>query len=236
MRCIYAIVNTITGNQYIGSSKNSYVRRKAHFNLLRRGAHHSFILQRAFDKHGEDKFKFIVIEKVEPSIDLIKREQWWLDNANCAYNLTKQALPGKERVITEETRARMRAAKLGVKHPEWRNKQKSINQKGIGLGKKRSEEAKRAMSEAQKRLYTNGYIHPRKGKKHTPEALERIKSNVKKTPVNQYDLQGNFIREWPSVIDASRSLGKHYNCIAKCLKGKHLRSHGYVWKYTLKEA
>ena len=211
MRCIYAIVNTITGNQYIGSSKNPYIRRKAHFNLLRRGAHHSFILQRAFDKHGEDKFKFIVIEKVEPSIDLIKREQWWLDNANCAYNLTKQALPGKERVITEETRARMRAAKLGVKHPEWRNKQKSINQKGIGLGKKRSEEAKRAMSEAQKRLRERGYMSP----------------NSKK--VVQYDLNNKFIKEWNSISSAAKGTNTTYIHIAQNLNGK--TSKDYIWKY-----
>ena len=235
MRCIYAIVNIITGNQYIGSSKNSYVRRKTHFNLLRRGAHHSIVLQRAFDKHGEDKFKFVVIEKVDTNTDLIEREQWWLDNANSAYNASKQALPGKNRIITEETRAKMRAAKLGVKHPEWRNKQKSINQKGIGLGKKRSEEARKAMSEAQKRLHASGYIHPCKGKKHSLENIEKTRLANSK-PILQFDLQGNFIREWPSVIDASRSLGKHYNCIAKCLKGKHLQSHGYVWKYTSKEA
>lgn len=211
MRCIYAIVNTITGNQYIGSSKNSYVRRKAHFNLLRRGAHHSFILQRAFDKHGEDKFKFIVIEKVEPNIDLIEREQWWLDNANCTYNLTKQALPGKERVITEETRARMRAAKLGVKHPEWRNKQKSIYRKGIGLGKKRSEEAKRAMSEAQKRLRERGYMSP----------------NSKK--VVQYDLNNKFIKEWNSISSAAKGTNTTYIHIAQNLNGK--TSKDYIWKY-----
>jgi group I intron endonuclease len=235
MRCIYAIINNITGNQYIGSSKNSYVRKKTHFNLLRRGAHHSIVLQRAFDKHGEDKFKFVVVEEVDANIDLIEREQWWLDNANCSYNITKQALPGKNRILTEETRAKMRAAKLGVKHPEWRNKQKSINQKGKGVGKKRSEEAKKAMSEAQKRLYVNGYQNPRKGMRHTPETIEKIRSNVNKTPVKQYDLRGNFIKEWPSVIDASRSLGKYYNCIAKCLKGEHTQSYGYIWKYSSKE-
>ena len=211
MRCIYAIINTITGNQYIGSSKNSYIRRKAHFNLLRRGAHHSFILQRAFDKHGEDKFKFIVIEKVEPNIDLIEREQWWLDNANCAYNLTKQALPGKERVITEETRARMRAAKLGVKHPEWRNKQKSINQKGIGLGKKRSEEARKVMSEAQKRLHANGYIHP--GNKS----------------VCQYDLNNNLIKEWKSLAEAAKTLDIWGSAITHCIKGTAKTAGGYKW-------
>jgi len=211
MRCIYAIVNTITGNQYIGSSKNSYVRKKAHFNLLRRGAHHSIVLQRAFDKYGEDKFKFVVVEKVDENTDLIEREQWWLDNANSSYNASKQALPGKERIITEETRAKMRAAKLGVKHPEWRNKEKSIYQLGRDTGKKRSEEAKKAMSEAQKRLYANGYQHP--GSKS----------------VCQYDLNNNLIKEWKSLAEAAKSLNICGSAITHCIYGKSKTAGGFKW-------
>lgn len=211
MRCIYAIVNTITGNQYIGSTKNSYVRKRSHFNLLKRGAHHSFILQRAFDKHGEDKFKFIVVEEVDANTNLIEREQWWLDNANCSYNLTKQALPGRERVITEETRAKMRAAKLGIKHPEWRNKQKSIYQLGRGVGRKRSEEARKAMGEAQKRLRERGYMSP----------------NSKK--VVQYDLNNKFIKEWNSISSAAKGTNTTYIHIAQNLNGK--TSKDYIWKY-----
>ena len=211
MRCIYAIVNTITGNQYIGSSKNSYIRRKTHFNLLRRGAHHSIVLQRAFDKHGEDKFKFVVIEKVDINIDLIEREQWWLDNANSAYNASKQALPGKNRILTEETRAKMRAAKLGVKHPEWRNKQKSINQLGRGVGRKRSEEARKAMSEAQKRLHASGYQHP-----------------CNKS-VCQYDLNNNLIKEWKSIAEAAKTLDIWGSTITHCIKGTAKTAGGYKW-------
>ena len=211
MRCIYAIVNTITGNQYIGSSKNSYVRKKAHFNLLRRGAHHSIVLQRAFDKYGEDKFKFVVVEKVDENTDLIEREQWWLDNANSSYNASKQALPGKERIITEETRAKMRAAKLGVKHPEWRNKEKSIYQLGRDTGQKRSEEAKKAMSEAQKRLYANGYQHP--GNKS----------------VCQYDRNNNLIKEWKSLAEAAKTLDIWGSAITGCIQGKTKTAGGYKW-------
>jgi group I intron endonuclease len=214
MRCIYAIVNTITGNQYIGSSKNSYVRKKSHFNLLRRGAHHSFILQRAFDKYSEDKFKFIVLEKVDSNTDLIEREQWWLDNANCAYNLTKQALPGKERIITEETRAKMRAAKVGIKHPEWRKQKRIAAQSGDKHWSKKkgySEEAKQRMSEAQKRLYANGYQHP--GKKS----------------VCQYDLNGKLINKWKSISEAARANNVCGSAITHCIHGKSKTAGGFKW-------
>jgi group I intron endonuclease len=211
MRCIYAIINNITGNQYIGSSKNSYVRKKTHFNLLRRGAHHSIVLQRAFDKHGEDKFKFVVVEEVDANIDLIEREQWWLDNANCSYNITKQALPGKNRILTEETRAKMRAAKLGVKHPEWRRKYKSEYQKGVGVGQKRSEETKNNMSDAQKRLYVNGYQNPR----------NKI--------VYQNDLNGNIIKEWKSLAEAAKALNIHGSAITHCIYNRAKTAGGFKW-------
>ena len=160
MRCIYAILNTITCNQYVGSTKNSYIRKRNHFNLLRKEKHHSIVLQRAFDKHGEDKFKFIVLEEVDDNTNLIEREQWWLDNANCSYNISKTAIANKGRVISEETREKLRKAHLGVKHPEWRRKQKSEYQKGRGIGRKYSEESKKKMSETHKKLYADGYKHP----------------------------------------------------------------------------
>jgi hypothetical protein len=59
----------------------------------------------------------------------------------------------------------MRKAHLGEKHPEWRNKIKSISQGGENhwtKKKKFSEEAKKRMSETHKKLYKNGYQNPNK--------------------------------------------------------------------------
>ena len=58
---IYKIENTVNGNCYIGSSVNYKARWYTHKSSLRRGVHHSFILQKAWDKYGEDKFVFKVI-------------------------------------------------------------------------------------------------------------------------------------------------------------------------------
>lgn len=49
-----------------------------------------------------------------------------------------------------------------------------------------------------------------------------------KKPILQFDLKGNFIREWPSATD----VGKEVNdAICNCLKGKSKTSLGYIWKY-----
>ena len=47
-------------------------------------------------------------------------------------------------------------------------------------------------------------------------------------PILQYDLDGNFIREWQCAYD----VGKEANStIVNCLKGRYKTAYGYIWKY-----
>jgi group I intron endonuclease len=52
-----------------------------------------------------------------------------------------------------------------------------------------------------------------------------------KRKVLQFDLSGNFIKEWLSVWDVYLSTGLHYASITQCCKGLSNKSHGYIWKY-----
>jgi group I intron endonuclease len=58
---VYAIRNRVNGHAYIGSTKGYKARWHTHRSALRRKVHHSFILQRAWDKHGEDAFEFKIL-------------------------------------------------------------------------------------------------------------------------------------------------------------------------------
>ena len=49
-----------------------------------------------------------------------------------------------------------------------------------------------------------------------------------KKPILQFDLNGNFIREWPSATDVGKEVK---NNICHCLKGDYKTSCGYIWKY-----
>lgn len=70
-----------------------------------------------------------------------------------------------------------------------------------------------------------------KGTKLSEERKEQIsKSNSK--PINQYDLKGNFIKEWMSITEASKTLNIKICGISNCLrKGFNSSSGGYKWKY-----
>jgi len=49
--------------------------------------------------------------------------------------------------------------------------------------------------------------------------------------VLQYDLNDNFIKEWDSIVSASKELNIRSNNIVTCCSGKSKSSGGFIWKY-----
>ena len=63
----------------------------------------------------------------------------------------------------------------------------------------------------------------------------KIEKNLAKSKkVNQYDLNGNFIKTWKSMRFASNEL-KISNHIKECCEGKFKSCGGYKWKFYSKE-
>ena len=117
---IYKIVNTVNGHKYVGSAVDIKRRWRKHKSDLKRNNHHSQILQRAWNKHGEDVFEFSIIEECSPVKEiLISREQFWIDTLNAygknGYNISKAAgSPMMGRKHTEETLKKMSESQKGV--------------------------------------------------------------------------------------------------------------------------
>jgi len=76
---VYEIRNTINGRRYIGSSYRVHHRWKEHKRHLRRKMHHSFLLQRAWDKYEPSDFIFSILEVVDGPENLVATEQYWFD-------------------------------------------------------------------------------------------------------------------------------------------------------------
>ena len=69
------------------------------------------------------------------------------------------------------------------------------------------------------------------GGKITKEAaiLRGLKS---RKPILQYDLEGNFIREFLGAVEAIEFLGRgNPNNINDCARGKYISTYGYIWVY-----
>lgn len=76
-------------------------------------------------------------------------------------------------------------------------------------------------SENMQHAFGNNLIHRGKGKEsHRARA------------VNQYSINGDFIRKWDCISDASRYLKLKKNNISTCCRGKRKTAHGFIWKYA----
>ena len=65
------------------------------------------------------------------------------------------------------------------------------------------------------------------------EQKEKLKHSKRyKRPINQYDLNGNFIKRWESIIEVQRKLKISNGCIYRCCKGEKGQTHGYKWQYA----
>jgi len=64
------------------------------------------------------------------------------------------------------------------------------------------------------------------------ELSEHIKKHESKSVI-QFDKQGNFIKEWDSITDASKSLDIHIFCICSACKNKQKTAGKFIWKYKL---
>lgn len=111
------------------------------------------------------------------------------------------------------------------------------------LGKKQSEETKQKKREKMLGRY-DGEKHPMHGTKHSEEHKAKISESLKKayaenkrTPIKagekkvfQYSLEGDFIAEYPSRLEASKSISRSSSSISDCINGKRKTCAGYLWK------
>lgn len=53
-----------------------------------------------------------------------------------------------------------------------------------------------------------------------------------KKPIEQYTLDGVFVKRYDGIIDAQKELGTSSYSLIKCLKGKKESFYNYIWKYV----
>ena len=113
---VYFIRNVQNEKFYVGSAGRNFMSRwSEHKVRLENGRHGNPHLQAAWDKYGPECFEYGVIEDCALEQCLV-REQFWMDFLKPEYNCLKTAGSPFGRRATEETKRKMRLAKLGRKH------------------------------------------------------------------------------------------------------------------------
>lgn len=119
------------------------------------------------------------------------------------------------------------------------------------FGKHHSEETKEKISQKAKDRFENDADHPFHnkrnlsggnnpfyGKTHSEETKQKIseansgEKSGRARKIIQYDKQGNFIKIWGCIKDASISLNINYCSIVACCNGRQNKAGGFIWRYA----
>jgi group I intron endonuclease len=236
---IYRIKNLVNGKCYYGSSKNIEKRWKRHKRELKKNTHINCILQRSWDKYGEDNFLFEVVE--ECSVDIIlETEQKYLDlqpeynigiKSSGGDNLTRN--PNKDIIISKIKKSLIeRMSSLSIEerkekfskpmesNPNWKGGKSFIYcvcGKRIGYGN----------NYCIKCIPRSDENNPFYGKKHSDETKDIIRKKRKgKKPTNMRQILIDD-KLYESLTEASRVTGIPTPTILWRLKSKNKKYENY---------
>lgn len=212
---VYAIKNRVNGKTYVGSSMNIYGRWSVHLSMLRNGKHDSAVLQRAWNKYGEDAFEWSVLEFCEPEV-VYQREMDWIGQLRSGvndngYNIRRLVHSNSGLHHTDETKAKLSAIKKGTKQSR-----ESVERRAAMLrGRKLSDEVLRRRK-------------TRKGVLHSDDVRQKVarnRSTISDETIAEIKLlleQGELTQ-----IEIAERFGIHQGTVSRIKAGKLVRmGHG----------
>ena len=224
---IYKYTNQIDGKFYIGRTKSSLACRAGHNGKKYYGCKH---FGNAIKKHGWENFKSEILCSGLTYQEACDKEQeliafYHANDPEIGYNI----LEGGEGP-TKESLIKMKKEQTG-KHLSEEHRRKISESLGKGennanFGIKRSEEFKRKDSESKR-----GEKHPNWGK-HLKESTRKKIGKGNSRAIKQFDLEGNFIKQWDNAYLAAKELNCTMSSINNCLRGLSHSSQGFLWEFV----
>lgn len=231
---IYRITNLLNNKVYIGSSIDVAFRLKTHQYRLNVQSHENSLLQRAWNKYGKTNFSFEMVEECPFDI-MYDREQFWLDTYSKEGNVYNFDLKIKK---TDSEIRRLNISKSlkglmsGGKNPRYVHLSEDETKRIIKIYQD-------GASIHEKELYGYGHSVVLRVLKENKIRVRRMaetrigKPGSRAKRVYQYNMKGEFIKEWRCISEAAEALGITRNTIGDQCKGKRKSSRtNYLWKYA----
>lgn len=131
-------------------------------------------------------------------------------------------------VFSEETCKRIGQGHIGLKHSDETKKKMSESRKG-----KFNEKWLENFEKGIPYRFVKGQPAHNKGVPMSEEQRKKCaKSWFKPKEVEQYSLDGVFIKKWNGATEAMNELGICKQSICLCCKGKQKQAGGFIWKYA----
>ena len=238
---IYCHINKINGKRYIGKTNNISARWGNEGGAYLYGRGKNTIFANAIKKYGWDNFEHIILEDGLTDAEASEREKYYIElyKTNIAkygnsfgYNMTDGGEGATGRVISDETREKLRVSHLGYTVSEETKNKISQSLKGRDTLSK----------EARKRLGQHNSV-VLKGRKLPPEQIEKIRQSSKERGISELARQRSREQTIKAVINIDT--GEVFSCmkdacekynisathISAACRGRRKTAKGYRWKY-----
>ena len=206
---IYKATNVATGEVYIGATTIELEERiKDHYNKAVKNYGHKF--QTAIREYGIENIKWEQIDTAQDSNELALKESRYIekfDTVNNGYNSDRGG--GFKKLIyqyslTGELESTFQSL-------EEASKSSSISEDSIShacVGDRKT---------------SNGFYW-------TYTSTFDLKEDYRKKKVIQYDLEGELVKVFDSISDASKQTEINKSSIAKCCRGERNMVGGFIWR------
>lgn len=262
---VYKITNIVNNKIYVGSSSDINRRKSMHLKQLLNNTHFNKYLQHSFNKYGKQNFVFNIIEEVN-KVDnkeqlrkiLLEREQYWLNKlrpyGDIGYNILKIAGSNLGKVVSNETKEKLRKLQLGRKRSA-ETRLKISNAQKDRKHKPLTEEHKKKISDANKGKIVSlenrvFYSIANRQYKHTDEAKNKISQSLignkrakgkhlsekHKNKLIESNITPVINLDTKKIFKSLKEAALFYNIksrsgISMCCSNAQKTCGGYRWKY-----
>ena len=229
---IYKYTNRINQKSYIGQTTHEKQRKQQH-KLLTGG----FAFQKAIEKYGWDNFEYTVLYSLNlEDTDQLRqilneKEIYFINYYNTfkkGYNMTKGGGGVNIGEFTQEHKDKISKALKGIKWSDERRKKLSESKKEYYKNNPDVQRGKTIPNEIRKKISKT-----LKNKNfHLSDSHRKILSEANKKAIEAYK-DGEYLRDYDSILSASLDLGICKDSIGMCCRGKYKQAGGYVFKFKL---
>jgi hypothetical protein len=235
---IYCILNKINGKRYIGQTYSLRYRKSRHFSDLKNNRHANNHIQASFNKYGISAFEYKILEYC--NLDIIdEREKYWIeyyDVIDNGYNQCDGGLGCRGYKHTSEEIEKMRAIQNPKKVIQldmdlnivkvWQSSSQAA--KTLSLY---SQAIKNCCEKKNRVKSVGGYVWIYEEDYNFNNLNYYIRNISFPKPVNQYDMQMNFIKTWNSAYEAQKCGGFTGSEISNVCHGKKKSHKGFIFKF-----